>query len=84
MTRPFVFVDAPVSHDTVQTLKMLTAMAERGEATGIAYTVTTRINRKKGYNTNATGLLYDSPTFAIGVVVVLLYKLVMRAVGREG
>ena len=84
MTRPFVFVDAPVSHDTVQTLKMLTAMAERGEATGLAYTVTTRINRKKGYNVNATGLLYDSPAFAIGVVVILLYRLVMRAISGEG
>lgn len=83
MTRPFAFVDPPVSHDTVQALKTLTAMAERGEATGLAYTVTTVVDRKKGYNVNATGLLYDSPAFAIGTVVILLYRLVMRAIGRD-
>jgi len=83
MTKPFVFADGPVSHDTVQTLEMLTAMAKRGEATGIAYTVTTDINKTKGYNVNATGLLHESPAFAIGTVVILLYRLVMRAIGRD-
>jgi hypothetical protein len=83
MTRPFAFADESVSHDTVQALEMLTAMAKRGEATGLAYTVTTVIDKKKGYNVNATGLLHDSPAFAIGTVVILLYRLVIRAIGGE-
>jgi hypothetical protein len=64
----------------VKDLEDLTAKAKRGEVTGLAYSVTTK---GKGYNVNATGLLYDSPAFAIGTVVVLLYRLLMRAVGKE-
>jgi hypothetical protein len=82
MTKPFAFADEPVSHDTIQVLEMLTAMAKRGEATGIAYTVTTNINKKKGYSVNTAGLLYTSPAFAIGTVVILLYRMVMRAIGK--
>lgn len=83
MTKPFAFADEPVSHDTIQVLEMLTTMAKRGEATGIAYTVTTNINKEKGYRVNAAGLLHNSPAFAIGTVVILLYRLVMRAIGRD-
>jgi hypothetical protein len=80
MTQPFSFTDVPISHDTVKDLEDLTAKARRGEVTGLAYAVTTK---GKGYNVNATGLLYDSPAFAIGTVVVLLYRLLLRATGKE-
>jgi hypothetical protein len=80
MTQPFTFTGAAISHDTVKDLEDLTDKARRGEVTGLAYAVTTK---GKGYNVNATGLLYDSPAFAIGTVVVLLYRLLLRATGKE-
>ena len=80
MTKPFTLAPEPISHDTVHVLKTLTAGAERGDVTGMAYVVT---ERGKSYQVNATGLIYDSPTFGIGTVVVLLYRLVMRAIGRD-
>jgi hypothetical protein len=80
MTKPFTLADGAVSHDTLQALRELTASAERGGVTGMAYIVT---ERGKTYQVNATGLIYDSPTFGIGTVVILLYRLVMRAIGRD-
>ena len=80
MTRPFVFADDPISHDTVQAFEALAERARSGDVTGAAYTITTK---NKGYSANATGILYDSPAFAIGTVVILLYRLVMRAIGRD-
>jgi hypothetical protein len=80
MTRPFVFADDPVSHDTVKDFESLAERARSGEVTGAAYTITTK---SKGYSANVTGLLHDSPAFAIGTVVILLYRLVMRAIGRD-
>ncbi len=77
--KPFAFADDPVSHDTLKTLETLTARAKLGEVTGLAYSVTTK---NKGYSANATGVLYDSPAFAIGTVVILLYKLVLRAIDK--
>ncbi|SEO78743.1 hypothetical protein [Nitrosovibrio sp. Nv6] len=80
MTGPFKFVASPISHDTVEALEMLLDGARRGDVSGLAYTFT---DKKKKYRANTTGLLYESPAFAIGTVVVLLYRLVMRAIGRE-
>lgn len=80
MTKPFTLAERPVSHDTLQALKTLTAGAEAGEVTGMAYIVT---EKGKTYQANATGLIYESPTFGIGTVVILLYRLVMRAIGKD-
>lgn len=80
MTKPFSFVRESISHDTVEACESLTERARRGEVTGMAATVTTA---DKGYSTVTTGLLHESKTFAIGTVVILLYRLVMRATGRE-
>ena len=79
MRRPFVFADEPISRDSIQTLQSLTDRAKSGDITGVAYSITTK---GKGFSAGVTGLLHDSPVFAIGTVVVLLYKLVMKAVGK--
>lgn len=80
MTKPFAFVRETISHDTVEACEALTERARRGEVTGMAATVTTS---DKGYSMVTAGLLHESKTFAVGTVAVLLYRLVMRAVGRE-
>jgi hypothetical protein len=80
MTKPFSFAERPVSHDTLQALRDLTEGAERGDVTGMAYIAT---EKGKTYQVNATGLIYDSPTFGIGTVIILLYRLVMRAIGND-
>lgn len=80
MTKPFVFVTDAISHDTVEAFETLAARARRGEITGVAATVTTK---DKGFSTVAAGLLYESKTFAVGTVVILLYRLVMRAIGLD-
>lgn len=80
MTKPFAFVRETISHDTVEAFEALADRARRGEITGSATTFTTK---DKGFGTAATGLLYESKTFAVGTVVILLYRMVLRAVGRE-
>ncbi|SCX93048.1 hypothetical protein SAMN05216420_101366 [Nitrosospira sp. Nl5] len=80
MTKPFTFVRETISHDTAEAFENLAARARSGEITGGAATFTTR---DKGFGTVATGLLYESKTFAVGTVVILLYRMVMRAVGRD-
>jgi hypothetical protein len=80
MSKPFAFVRDTISHDTVEAFEALTDRARRGEITGVAATVTTK---DKGFSTVAAGLLYESKTFAVGTVVILLYRMVMRAIGRD-
>lgn len=80
MTKPFTFVRETISHDTVEAFESLAERARSGEITGGAVTFTTK---DKGFGTVATGLLYESKTFAVGTVVILLYRMVLRAVGSE-
>lgn len=80
MSKPFAFVRDTISHDTVEAFESLADRARRGEVTGVAATITTK---DKGFSTLAAGLLYESKTFAVGTVVILLYRLVMRAIGRD-
>jgi hypothetical protein len=79
MSKPFAFVRDTISHDTVEAFETLADRARRGEITGVAATVTTK---DKGFSTVAAGLLYESKTFAVGTVVILLYRMVMRAIGK--
>ena len=80
MTKPFTFVREAISHDTAEAFETLAVRARRGEITGGAVTFTTK---DKGFGTVTTGLLYESKTFAVGTVAILLYRMVLRAVGRE-
>lgn len=66
-----------ISHDTVEALETLLDKARRGDVIGIAYSV---MNKKRSYLVDSAGELHRNPTFAIGTVVVLLYRLVKRAV----
>jgi hypothetical protein len=78
--KPFTLVKETISHDTAEAFEALAARARSGEINGGAVTYTTR---NKGFGTVATGLLYESKTFAVGTVAIMLYRMVLRAAGRE-
>jgi hypothetical protein len=80
MDTPFRLVQSTVSHDTLKAAKQLTSDAESGDLLGFAITA---IYRQGGYETYATGEAYKSPTFALGTVVVLMYKLIKMVVSRQ-
>ena len=54
-----------ISHDTVEALETLLALAKEGEVTGIAFAVTLK---KMRYITNVAGTCYRNPTYARGCV----------------
>jgi hypothetical protein len=78
MTKPiFGLAQDTISHDTVEALQTLLDKAKRGDVIGIAYSV---MNKKRTYHVDAAGELHRNPTFAIGTVIVLVYRLVKKAV----
>lgn len=80
METPFRLIQSVISHDTLEAARRLTADAESGDLLGFAITA---IYRKGGYETYATGEAYNSPTFALGTVVVLMYKLIKMVISRQ-
>jgi hypothetical protein len=80
METPFRLVPDRISHDTVAA-KTIVEQAEEGGLIGLAYTGMYR----QGHNiVNTTGESHKSPTFTIGTVVVLLYKLIKMIISRQG
>ena len=65
---PYRLIPDNISHDTVEALETLLALAKEGEVTGIAFAVTLR---KMRYITNVAGHCYRHPTFARGMVSFL-------------
>lgn len=80
METPFRLIQGEVSHDTLNAAKSLVKDAESGELLGFAIGA---MYRQGGYQLNATGEVYRSPTFAIGIVVMLLHKLIKMVVARQ-
>ena len=80
MRQPFAFVDESLSHDTILALEVLLEKAKRGDIIGMAYAV---MNRKRSYNVDSTGEMYRNATYALGTVVVLAYKLLLKASGKK-
>jgi hypothetical protein len=81
MKPPFMLSRDTISHDTVEVLQVLLEEAKKGNLIGIVFaTMYTKPSRR--YTTEAAGEADRNPTFAIGIVVVLLYRLVMKAVGK--
>jgi hypothetical protein len=65
---PYQLVRDTISKDTVEALRELLALAEKGELTGIAFAAT---YRKMRYITNAAGILAKNPTFCRGAIRAL-------------
>lgn len=79
MKEPFKLVHDTISHDTIEALKTLLSEAIAGNLIGIAFTA---MYKQGNFKVNTAGESHKSTTFAIGTVVVLLYKLVCKVVGK--
>lgn len=79
MKPPFVLAQDTISHDTVEALQTLLDEAKKGNLIGIAFAAMyTKPTRR--YATEAAGEADRNPTFALGTVIVLLYKLLLKIV----
>lgn len=65
---PYRLVPDDISHDVVEALETLLALAKEGEATGIAFVCTLKKSR---YITNVAGYCYRHPTHSRGMVAFL-------------
>lgn len=81
METPFKLVQNKISHDTVKAAKTIVADAENGDCIGFAITA---MYRHGNYTVNTTGEAYKSPTFAIGMVIMLLYELIKSVIRKQG
>lgn len=81
MDEPFKLVRNKLSHDSIESAKKLVADTESGECIGFAVTA---MYKKGSYTINTTGEAHNSPTFAIGMVVMLLYQLIKNVISRQG
>jgi hypothetical protein len=61
-----------ISHDTVEALATLLALAQEGEITGISFVCTLK---KARYITNVAGWCYRNPTHSRGMVAFLADQL---------
>jgi hypothetical protein len=77
---PYRLVADNISHDTVEALESLLALAKEGEVTGIAFACTLR---KMRYITNVAGHCYQHPTFARGMVGFLADQLASLVHARD-
>lgn len=80
MKTPFRLIRNKVSHDSVEAARELVADTESGDCIGFAVTA---MYRKGNYTINTTGEAHNSPTFTIGMVVMLLYQLIKSVINRQ-
>jgi hypothetical protein len=80
METPFRLIQGEISHDTLKAAKTLVKDAESGDLLGFSIAT---MYRQGGYQLNATGEAYKSPTFAIGTLVMLIYKLIKLVISRQ-
>lgn len=79
MKPPFVLAQDTISHDTVEALQFLLDEAKKGNLIGIVFAAM-YIKPKRRFAADAAGEADRNPTFAIGILVVLLYKLLIKAI----
>ena len=79
MKTPFKLVPDSISHDTIKATRTLVNEAENGELIGFAFTA---MYSKGSYVVNTAGEAYKSPTFAIGMLLVLIAKLLMQIIRK--
>ncbi len=81
MKPPFILKPDAVSDSTVKALQNLLEDAKQGNLIGISFAAMyTKPNRT--YVTNTAGEARRNPTFAIGTVIILLYKLIIKVTGK--
>lgn len=80
MTRKLIAIDV-TNHDTVAALKMLTAMAEKGDIIGMVFAARLNHGRKAPHHrfTGATGRYAENPVEAAGVAGILHLQMAQHA-----
>jgi hypothetical protein len=69
MKPPFTLIPDSISHDTVEALEILLKDARAGRMIGLTFTA---MYKHRNYVVNSAGEAYRNPTFALGMVVVLI------------
>jgi hypothetical protein len=80
MKEPFKLAQDTISHDTLEAARTLVMDAESGDLIGFSHS---GIYRQGHFKVSAAGEAWKSPVFAIGTLIVLIYKLIMKAVGKK-
>ncbi len=78
MKAPFRLVEDDISHDTVNCLRQLLAMAESGELIGVALVA---MMKRRNYLTHSAGETHRNPTFTRGMLRVLDDNLARQIAG---
>jgi hypothetical protein len=76
---PFRLVPDKISHDTVEALQELLALARTGDLIGVAYA---GMLKRRGYIVDSAGEAYRNPTFSRGMVCALDDHFGSRVGGR--
>ncbi|SHL41679.1 hypothetical protein SAMN05216428_102336 [Nitrosospira sp. Nsp11] len=82
MKPPFVLTDDTISHSTVEALQDLLNDAKMGKLIGIAFAAMYKKPRRS-YVTNTAGELHRNATFAVGMLLVLVAKLLRQIISKS-
>lgn len=80
MKPPFTLIPDSISHDSIEALQTLLIEAKNGDLIGLAFTA---MYRKRNYVVNAAGEAHRNPTFALGMVMVLIDYLMQQVSDAE-
>jgi len=81
MKPPFLLTQDTISHSTIEALQNLLNDAKMGKLIGIAFAaMSTKPSRT--YVTNTAGELHRNMTFAVGMLLVLVAKLLRQILSK--
>ncbi len=79
LTPPFRLIPGHISHETISALEQLLSQARRGELLGIAFCA---MYRGRRYIVDTTGEAERNPTFTLGMLRALDFKLCSKLLKR--
>lgn len=81
MKPPFILAPDNISHSTVDALQAMLDDAKSGNLIGIAFAAMYK-SPKRTYATNTAGELHRNMTFAVGMLLVLVAKLLRQIISK--
>lgn len=81
MKRPYVLTPDSISHGTVEALESLLDDTKMGKLIGIAFAAMYK-KPSRSYIIDTAGEAYKSPTFAVGMLLVLVAKLLRKIIRK--
>jgi hypothetical protein len=81
MKPPFVLTHDQISHSTIEALQRLLDDAKTGKLIGIAFAAMYK-KPNRSYVTNTAGELHRNMTFAVGMLLVLVAKLLRKILSK--